>query len=180
MLSRIYLVLYHGGPGSHIKTRYDNMIFRDLDRRSMGWSREARGGGRVDGSAAARHTKVCPLAPCLCLLISDRTLPSFSPDAGARAGRTQLSLSLVIGTSECVLCDPCFPLPSTNNILLPSACRTILSNPAQAAEGLGCERRRTSGRCAEGSGQAGEEGDWRAGGFRQGGYVWWAAGKKFT
>ena len=37
---------------------------------------------------------------------------------------------------------------------------------AQAVEGLACERRQTSGRCAEGSGQAGEEGDWRAGGCR--------------
>merc|ERR1711966_524673 len=55
----------------------------------MGWRKEARGQERVDGSAAARRTKVCPSAPYLCLLISDLTLPPFSPDAGARAGRTQ-------------------------------------------------------------------------------------------
>ena len=30
----------------------------------MGWSKEARGQGLVDGSAAARRTKVCPRAPC--------------------------------------------------------------------------------------------------------------------
>ena len=51
---------------------------------------------------------------------------------------------------------------------------------AQAVEGLACERWQTSGWCAEGSGQAGEEGDWRAGDFTQGGCDWWAAGKKFT
>ena len=37
---------------------------------------------------------------------------------------------------------------------------------AQAAEGLDYERQRTSGRCAEESGQADEEGDWREGGWR--------------
>ena len=55
----------------------------------MGWSKEARGQGWVDGSAAARRTKVCPCASCLCLLISDLTLPPFSQDKGAHTGRTQ-------------------------------------------------------------------------------------------
>ena len=55
----------------------------------MGWSRKARGQGRVDGSAVTRRAKVCPPAPCLCFSISDLTLPPFSPDTGACAGRTQ-------------------------------------------------------------------------------------------
>ena len=46
------------------------------------------------------------------------------------------------------------------------ACRAAPSDPSQAVEVLDCERRRISGRCAEESGQAGEEGDWWAGGWR--------------
>ena len=48
------------------------------------------------------------------------------------------------------------------------ACRTTPSDSAQTAEGLACERRWTSGRCAEGNGQAGGwlhepgGGEWRA------------------
>ena len=40
----------------------------------------------------------------------------------------------------------------------------IPPDPAQAAKGFAYEKRRTGGRCAEASGQAGEEGDWRTGG----------------
>ena len=72
----------------------------------------------------------------------------------------------MIGTMQVsVLYDPFF---CRRLLTMSSAFRMprYLVQSAQAAEGLDRKRRRTSERCAKVSGQAGEEGDWREGGWR--------------
>ena len=97
------------------------------------------------------HGRLTPLLPRHC---PPTPLPFPSPRAHFSFS---LTLSLSCDRYDAGVYCTTFPPPCRllKIVVLLSACRAIPSDPAQAAEGLACERWRTSGRCAEGSGQAG-------------------------